>query len=478
MGLSTQASPTSGWVVTYQHVVGLIGPGAASYLPSHRVILYWAAHPTMRLALPGAMCRLPSFDIKASSKRRAIISDLVSRASFPPVTHCRVGEMQICSLPLLRDDETLYSIAARTRLRNAARDDRDACRSLFGPSASIRVAEFPVNLSRFCEATGGNFGDPHEVLIETTLYGFFERIGGPPWRAAKWRRPVETAGYGLATLSNGNTNTWRGCAGCVDSDILTHGTSHWRRAHQLPAAFFCLRHQVPLSLSIAPNNDRHIRFLLPEQTNLSTAYRCDLAPCEDVLMRLSKLASDALFDVAATAADLASAQATMLRALGSLGLLTAAGEIRAEEFAAELSHRYGFLKHNADFRDALSSEGIGKLCRSFRRVDSWRRPQHNLLLIDWLFGSWQSYRQQCSWQSLMDCTRPTKTDTARLASTDERSAHRRVCLDFMSNCTLPLRSEFFIVARRSFQWLLRNDTEWFDLNFPDARYSASQTALF
>lgn len=385
--------------------------------------------------------------------------------------------MQISSLPILRDDETLYSIAARTRLRNAARDDRDACRSLFGPSSSIRVAEFPVNLSRFCEATGGNFGDSHKVLIETTLYGFFERIGGPPWRAAKWRRPVETAGYGLATLSNGNVNTWRGCADCVDSDLLMYGTSHWRRAHQLPAVFFCLRHHAPLRLSVAPNNDRHIRFLLPEQTNLSTAYRSDLVAYEDVLVRLSKLASDALFDVA-DSADLSWAQATMRRALGDRGLLTAAGEIRTEEFVTELSHRYGFLRHNPDFRDSLSSEGIGKLCRSFRRAESWRRPQHNLLLIDWLFGSWQSYRQQCLWQSVMDCPGPTKTEMTRSVSTDDRSAHRNVCLDFMSKCTLPLRSEFFIVARRSFQWLLRNDAEWFDLNFPDARYSASQAALF
>lgn len=385
--------------------------------------------------------------------------------------------MQISSVPILHDDETLYSVAARTRLRNAARDDRDACRSLFGPSSSIRVAEFPVNLSRFCEATAGNFGDPQKVLQETTLHGFFERIGGPPWRAAKWRRPVETAGYGLATLSNGNVNTWRGCVHCVDSDLLMYGVSHWRRAHQLPGAFFCIRHQVPLSLSMAPNKDRHIRFLLPEQTTLSTTYLSDLIRHEDVLVRLSKLASDALFDIGDTA-GLASSQAVMLRALASRGLLDLTGEIRTGDFASELSHRYGFLRHNADFRDPLSSEGVGRLCRSFRRADSWRRPQHNLLLIDWLFGSWNSYRQQCLWQFVMDCPGLINTEMTGLPSTDDRSTHRRVCLDFMDSCTLPLRSDFFVVARRSFQWLLRNDIEWFDLNFPDARYTASQATLF
>jgi hypothetical protein len=48
----------------------------------------------------------------------------------------------------------------------------------------------------------------------------------------------------------------------------------------------------------------------------------------------------------------------------------------------------------------------------------------------------------------------------------------------MNSRALPLRSEFFVVARRAFQWLLRNDNEWFNLNFPDARYPASQAELF
>ena len=386
--------------------------------------------------------------------------------------------MQINSLPILRRDETLYSIAARTRLQNAARDDREACRSLFGPSSNIRIAEFPVNLSRFCEATGGHFGEPREVLLETTLCGFFERIGGPPWRAAKWRRPVETAGYGLATLSNGHVNTWRGCPYCVESDLSTYGISHWRRAHQLPMAFFCLVHGTPLKLSIAPNNDRHIRFLLPEQTTLTTDYwSVNIASYEDVLVRLSKIASDALFDIS-DIPDLTSSHAAMLRALGSRGLLTTTGKIRNEEFAAEFSHRYGFLQHNADLRESLSPEGLGILCRSFRRADSWRRPQHNLLLIDWLFGSWQGYRQQCMWQTVMDCPGLAKAEMNPPCPADDQLIHRRVCLEFMNNRALPLRSEFFLVARTSFQWLLRNDTKWFDLNFPDARCTAAQAQLF
>jgi hypothetical protein len=389
--------------------------------------------------------------------------------------HEGVPAMQITCLPILRYDETLYSVAARIRFRNAARDDRDACRTLFGPSSNIRVVEYPVNLDHFSDVTGGNFGDARKVLAETTLFEFFERLGGSPWRAAKWRRPVETAGYGLATLSNGHINTWRACSRCVEADLSRYATSYWRRAHQLPATYFCLDHHIPLSCSTAPEHDRHIRFLLPEQTTFTVV---DLIQHEDVLIRLSRLAGDVLFHVGEVT-DFSSSCAAILRALDSWGLLTAEGGIRAEELAIEFSHQYAFLRHYPEFRDALSSEGIGILCRSLEREGSWRRrPQHSLLLIDWLFGSWRSFQEQCLWQSIMDSPGLQQTRNKSEASSNDRWAHREVCNKFLSTSKSPRRREFFLVARRSYQWLLSNDTEWFELNFPDARCSASQGELF
>lgn len=117
--------------------------------------------------------------------------------------------MQIHCLPIARPDETLYSVAARIRLTNAARDDRDACRSLVGPSRTMRVAEFPANLAYFCDAMQGCFGDPARVLHNMTLAGFFERLASRPWRAGSGNAPAATAGYGLATLSNGSAGRWR-----------------------------------------------------------------------------------------------------------------------------------------------------------------------------------------------------------------------------------------------------------------------------
>lgn len=230
--------------------------------------------------------------------------------------------MPITRMPLSRHDETLYSFAARIRLANAARDDRAACRGMFGSHAHMRVAEFPVNLVHFCRVTHGAVGTPETVLAEMTLTNFFSRIGGHPWHAGSSAQPVATAGYGLSTLSNGNVSTWRACRQCLRSDLSTFATGHWRRSHQLPTVFFCLRHGTPLSRSLAPVHTWHNRFLLPQDTELHETVHClDGATHEEARLRLTKLAVDALFDVGApVAADVT--YATMRRALGDKGMLT------------------------------------------------------------------------------------------------------------------------------------------------------------
>jgi len=79
----------------------------------------------------------------------------------------------------------------------------------------------------------------------------------------------------------------------------------------------------------------------------------------------------------------------------------------------------------------------------------------------------------------MDCPGLAEATVILPRSTDDQFLHRKVCLDFINSRPLPLRSEFFLVARKSFQWLLRNDTSWFDLNFPKARwYIPAQASLF
>jgi hypothetical protein len=292
--------------------------------------------------------------------------------------------MDIHCLPIARSDETLYSVVARIRLANAARNDIDACQSLFGHSRNTRVSDFPVNLKRFCDVTQDCFGDPARVLADMTLSGFFERLGSRPWNSGSAPAPIITAGYGLSTLSNGSAGRWRVCLRCVESDLRCHATAFWRRAHHLPTAFVCPIHATPLASCMLAPLERHKRFLLPEQIEAAPlkAY-VDWAAHYHTLNRLTVLGMDVLKDTRQSI-DADTVHATLLNALDNHGLLTATGMLRRVPFSSEFVHRYQFLSGHRDFTPALSPQGIAILQRSFIHPAPPRSAIHNLLLVDWL----------------------------------------------------------------------------------------------
>jgi len=303
--------------------------------------------------------------------------------------------MQISSLPIHRHDETLYSLAVRIRRTNAARNDRDACRELFGPFANMRVSEFPVNVDVFVEASQARFGDARSVIAHTTLVPFFDRIGGHPWHSGRAEPSVATAGYGLSMLSNGNLRTWRACAQCLREDKKRNPYSYWRRAHQLPTAFFCLEHRMLLNACWVPPKQLHIQFYLPDEMALVDTFECvDPETNMEMLALLSEFSVDALGDDAEVIPG-PTANAAIARALGNLNMITASGKVCRKSFAPEFARRFGFLRHHPDFSKGVCAASIEILCRSLDKPNVWRQSIQNVLLLSWLFGTWNAFKEQC-----------------------------------------------------------------------------------
>ncbi|WP_211444886.1 TniQ family protein [Collimonas humicola] len=401
--------------------------------------------------------------------------------------------MEINSLPIRRLDETLYSIAARTRWMNVAKDDRDACRSLFGYFRHTRVSDFPVDLVHFCAVTGEQYGNPQDVLNEMTLAEFFNRIGSHPWHSGSLCLPFATAGYGLSTLSNGHTNTWRACSLCLESEMSLAGTAFWHRSHHLPTAFFCPAHRVPLSVCVSPIQVRHNCFLLPQDTLLTDRFHGIVAAeNQDLLLRLTKLGMDILFDTERPI-DQGTAQAAIFDALNEKCLLTSSKLMCREPFFTEFSRRYSFLHRFPGLSDAVSSRGIEILLRKLQRENINRSAIHNLLLIDWLFGSWRLFKEHCAWHEVMgnrEESRGTKnfprTETARYVTLhgvcgingSEQDSHREICLRFLDTNRCATRSRFSRAAPKSFRWLSRYDSDWFNHYVPSICRSRKQNELF
>jgi hypothetical protein len=195
-------------------------------------------------------------------------------------------------------------------------------------------------------------------------------------------------------LSNGSLQTWRACADCLRDDKKRNPYCYWRRAHQLPTAFFCLEHRRLLNACWVPPKQLHIQFYLPDEMTLVDSFECiDAASHVETLTLLSQFCADILHDDGEVI-DSPTADAAVTRALGRMNMTTTSGKICRQSFVPEFARRFGFLRHHSDFTKSLSAAGIEILCRSLEKPNLWRQSVQTVLLLSWLFGTWNDFKKQ------------------------------------------------------------------------------------
>jgi hypothetical protein len=216
----------------------------------------------------------------------------------------------------------------------------------------------------------------------------------------------------------------------------------------------------------------------------------DWASEQDTALRLTELGSCVLEDTRPPL-DSRVVHAALLIRLDECGLLTPAESIRRAQFSSEFLDRYGFLNRDPSFLKAISPKGVDILVRKLATKEM-RSALHNLLLVDWLFGTWDAFNKYCLWQSVMDCKElhspvgtienvPTIShQVTRRAppSANELHTHRRVCLDFLEQNKTATRSRFSQVAPASLRWMLQFDETWLNKYLPTSRIKSKQKPLF
>lgn len=93
--------------------------------------------------------------------------------------------------------------------------------------------------------------DPHRLLWEHTAFPYVVSAMSPV-EIAHFESKVIGEQQGVGTLSaliqsvTSGLPALRYCRQCVDDDIVELGESYWHREHCLPAAHWCLRHDIAL----------------------------------------------------------------------------------------------------------------------------------------------------------------------------------------------------------------------------------------
>lgn len=367
-------------------------------------------------------------------------------------------------LPIARPDETLYSLVGRIRLANTARCDRDACRSLLGPSMTTHVDEFPVDLTQFCQVTKSLYGRPLDVLMNHCTAPYFLNLKQALGSLDTKRLSPLLSRYSLAHLSNAGNRNWRLCPSCIAREKKQWGMTYWHRMHQLPGAMVCAFDDAMLFECDLPKPLRHNRFIFPDDVNAKRPRDSKVIDqCRNILCEIANLNASILFEYP-THRDLFLCRSTILNALSERGLLARTGTVRRKEVIDDIVDRYKSLALLQNFAIDTSSDALSRLVSQLSE-NAPIAARHQLLLIHHLFGTWERFQSQYKWIAAF-----TDKTTAPTAEIQEaltiREKHRAVCLDMINEFPSISRSQFSRAAGKSFRWLLQNDSAWLNRAFP------------
>jgi hypothetical protein len=313
-------------------------------------------------------------------------------------------------LPVLAPDMTLYSLLALTHRMNGFSIAKDLSSTLFSnPNAALRH-DFPSNLGKFCYNTGQAFGDVVEVANNHSVLPYFLRFRSDQIRSKALDLmsgpTVEPLKFvlGLPAGPTGSSMPLHYCQDCLLEDVSAFGYAYWHRAHQLPSVVLCPVHLSPLCISkIRLDGRGRSELFLPEDKAVQDSSTLCVVGAETSILRRQSLHSTmALNNELSTQFCANSLRSTYLHGLKQQGLLTKAGNVRAQELTYRLNKQYASLSTLEPFKKIVGINFTESLMRLVRKPRGHYHTACHLILIDFLFGDWDLFNSVYLWERQMD----------------------------------------------------------------------------
>lgn len=312
-------------------------------------------------------------------------------------------------IPPLLPDQTLYSWVTLFHELSGNVSERETLIQLFGSEKAGRHFHIPSHLDAFCASTQLTLGATEAIISSATVLPAYLRFRPNSVVHEVLQHVCGSQTAGIAqTLRIARTRMHafpprRLCHLCVEQDLQTHGMAYWHRAHQLPGAFLCIHHGASLLITPMFSQDkRRGNLFTPNQDVLSTALRgsaCQYAERQlPTLNRLSRLADR----IAATPLPGGYSRSNMgqacISALAERNLWCADTTDCALRAAKDYARHFSSVAQIPDLASILSERSTRLLWGLLSKTQDHDHPLEYVLLIDWLFGDWETFLSHYSQQ--------------------------------------------------------------------------------
>jgi hypothetical protein len=315
-------------------------------------------------------------------------------------------EFELIPIPSLLPDETFYSLCSRYHYLAGNRLAATTGRVLFGHPQQGCSHDFPQRIDEFCVRTQNLVGSADEIVNKGTLLPYYF-----PFRTqAQLHDAVDTLRgrklgnlkfqLGLLTSGFRANHPLKACPHCMYEDRATYGISYWHLHHQFPGVWVCTKHRYPLLRSTVKSTGvARFQYVLPTEEILTPAARTASASKMEegyAPLLLATLTEEYISTAGSKFFSISKTALLFRQALLSRGLLKKSGSLNrqaaAEDFGRTVSTLIDveeiFLA--ADFH----TRTVALLERLLNTPRTSTHPLRLLVLIFWLFGTWEGYSER------------------------------------------------------------------------------------
>jgi hypothetical protein len=198
---------------------------------------------------------------------------------------------------------------------------------LFGASHAYKEWATSNHLNHLQAVTGGTLGSIRSILLERTVLAAYYPFLRPEQRqdfddrAVSAQRTSWLTRFGMrASTLDGTEMRWCHC--CSDGDLLEWGASRWRLPHQLPGAWWCAEHDMPLNRITLGRAE----WAVPSESESCT----DMLLTIEGRQSLRKLSALTASLIGQKWIDLASIKRALLSRLRDMGVVTSMKPVSSE----------------------------------------------------------------------------------------------------------------------------------------------------
>jgi len=305
-------------------------------------------------------------------------------------------------IPSFLPDQTLYSWVATFHEQSGNASEEETLIRLFGSDKAGHQFHIPSHLDAFCVVTQLCLGNVEQIVSQATILPAYLNF-----------RPTSIATDALQRVSGNMTagvaqmlrmaSSWlygspprRVCHLCAEEDYFNFGTAYWHRSHQLPGYLVCTQHETKLHSTRMDSHDKRRRGFLTPTLDLhnTCAKASDSSHSKEELrqlMRLSVLAMEMGSRPLPCCYSRATMRRTCVSALQSRNLFREDATDCILQAGRDYTDHFRIVAGIPELACVLSQRSTRPLWCLLSNTQLPDHPLEYLLLIDWLFGDWDTF---------------------------------------------------------------------------------------